>query len=449
MKKNSVLAFFLLIALSAGLLPVRTAASEAPELQCSSAVLMDAKYGELLYGKNANEKAYPASLTKLMTALLTLEAIESGAVREDTAVAADVSATADLVQGASTLGIKTGSVLTVEELLYCMLLPSANEAANMLASAVDGSIPDFVEHMNRRAGELGCRGTHFVNPHGLHDDQHYTTACDLALIMVEDLKYELFRTIISTAIHTIPATETHPEYYFFNTNALISNMYYQGYVYDKCIGGKTGRTDEAGRCLAAAAEDGDELFVSVVLGSGVITDSAGKEKQGQFTESTKLLKWGFQNFERVTITEEAKPVDKVTVTLSRQADEVMVKPSGSISRTMPVDLDPESIEKEIILYSDTVEAPVQEGQVLGVMKLTCGGELYGTLDLVAVSSVERSDLLYKKAQFIEFFRTTWVKLLLGGIGILLLILAVYLLVIRKKRRLRASRNRRRRPTRRP
>ena len=125
-----------------------------------------------------------------------------------------------------------------------------------------------------RAAELGCKGTHFVNPHGLHDPDHYTTAYDISLYMTEALKHELFRTIIHTATYVLPATAHQGEQTFYNTNALISNFHYSGYVYDKCIGGKTGTTDEAGKCLVAAAESGDTLLISVILGSGVVDPNA-------------------------------------------------------------------------------------------------------------------------------------------------------------------------------
>ena len=321
----------------------------------------------------------------------------------------------------------------MEQLLYCLLLPSANEAGNILAVAVDGSIEAFVEHMNTRAKELGCKGTHFVNPHGLHDPDHYTTAYDISLYMTEALKHELFRTIIHTATYVLPATAHMGEQTFYNTNALISNFHYSGYVYDKCIGGKTGTTDEAGRCLVAAAESGDTLLISVILGSGVV-DPNGAKRQGQFTESTKLLKWGFDNFRRVTISQGNDPVDKVAVTLSRQADEVMVKPEGEVVRTLPKDLDPSLIETTIHLNSDTVEAPVEEGQVLGTMTLSYEGTDYGSLDLVAVTSVERSELLYKKAQVAAFFQNFGVRVI--AVIVLILVIAVLLkvLVFRKERR---------------
>ena len=314
------------------------AAAEETDLNlfCTHAILMDANYNEILYEDSAYEKAYPASLTKVLTALLVIEAIEEGTISDDTMVTAGDTTNQGMVAGASTANIQVGETLSVEELLYCLLLPSANEAANILAVAVDGSIEAFVEHMNRRAGELGCKGTHFTNPNGLHEDDHYTTAYDLALMMSKALEYDLFRTIIGSVSHTVPATNMSEERVIYNTNGLISNWYYSGYVYDKCIGGKTGTTDQAGRCLVAAAEDGDTLLVSVILGSGPMEEEGyDKPRQGQLVESARLLKWGFSNFQRVTITQSDEPVAKVAVTLSREADEVNLKPQGSITRTLP------------------------------------------------------------------------------------------------------------------
>ena len=439
MKKYRILSLFLLLTLLLPAFSFPAAALEDPEPQCRAAILVDANYGEILYDKNAYEKAYPASITKVMTALLTLEAMERGELSGDTVVTVSEYAAKKDFSNESTANLKAGEQMTVEQLLYCLLLPSANDAAKALAEAVDGSTTEFAARMNRRAGELGCQGTHFVNPNGLHNEDHYTTAYDISLYMAEALKHDLFRKIIATPSYTIPATNLSKERFFYNTNGLISNLYYAGYVYDKCIGGKKGTTDEAGRCLVAAAESGDDFLISVVLGSGPIeVPGYSNLRQGQFTESSKLLKWGFQNFERVTITKGSEPVDKVAVTMSRQADEVMVKPQGSITRTLPKDLDVEQIEAEIHLFSHEVEAPVEAGQVLGTMKLSYEGEVYGTLDLVAVTSVERSDLLHKKAQAEEFLQSTGFKV---GLAVVLLVVAVVVLrlcVFRKRRRYRSG-----------
>lgn len=437
MKKYRILSTALLLSVLASLLTVPAAALEKPVLYCNNAVLLDGNYSEVLYDHNAYDRAWPASTTKVMTALLVMEALESGQLSPSTPVTAGPTRMQDIPagKGYAVASLKEGEVLTVEELLYCLLLPSHADAANVLAVAVDGTIEAFVDHMNRKAGELGCKGTHFTNTAGMHNTEHYSTAYDLALIFQAALEYDLFRTIIGTAVHTVPATNLSKERTFYNSNGLISTWNYTGYVYDKCIGGKTGNTDEAGRCLIAAAEDGDTLLISVVLGSGPVEVPGETElKQGQLLSSSNLLKWGFQSFHRVTITEDSQPVAKVAVSMSRQADEVNVKPQGSITRTLPRDMDLKAIKKEITLFPQPVEAPVYEGQVLGTMKLSYEGEVYGVLDLVAVTTVERSDLLYKKEQFISFFQQSGMQIALAAVLLLAAAVLLRVTVFRKGRR---------------
>lgn len=440
MKKYRFLSWLLLVPILLSLTPASAApAQEDLDLFCTHAVLLDANHGEILYDMNAYERAYPASITKVMTVLLALEAIEYGQLSLSTPITAGESRMQGVTETYVNAGIKLGEVLTVEELMYLTLLQSYADSANMLAVAVDGTIEDFVDHMNRKASELGCRGTHFTNPVGIHNDNHYSTAYDLALIMQESLNYDVFRTIIKTAKHTTPATNMSGERYYFNTNGLISNLYYDTYVYDKCIGGKTGTTDEAGRCLVAAAEDGDELLISVLLGSGPMeVPGETKLKQGQFRESKRLLEYGFNNFQRVTITKDSEPVAKVKVTMSRQADEVNVKPQGSITRTLPKSMDVNDIQADIHLFAEEVEAPVEAGAVMGIMTLYYGDETYGKLDLVAVTSVERSELLYKKQQFFQFFQNEGVRIILAVILFLAAIVVLRLTVFRRKKRPKAG-----------
>lgn len=435
MKKYRFLSLFLFAAIVCSLLVPASAAQEDLNLFCTKALLLDANHGEVLYDMNGSERAAPASTTKLMTCLLVLEAVQSGQLSLSTPITAGETTYQGLSGNFSTANIKVGEVLTVEELLYCLMLPSANEAANVLAAAVDGSIEDFVSHMNRRAGELGCEGTHFANPHGMDQENHYTTAYDLALMMQACLEHDEFTTVAGTPKHTVPATNTSKERELYNTNGLVSNWTYSGYLYDKCIGGKTGTTDAAGRCLVAAARDGDQVLISVILGSGPM-EVSGEEKlkQGQFRESRRLLEYGFNNFHRVTITRGDEPVDAVKVTMSRQADEVNVKPQGSITKTLPKSIDLDDIETDIRLFAKEVEAPVEEGAVMGVMTLSYEGEVYGELDLVAVTSVERSELLHKKQQFFDFFQTTGVKIILAAVAVVFILVALRLLVFRKRRR---------------
>ena len=440
MKKNRFLSALLLIPMVLSLtLPATAIGQDDLNLFCTNAALLDANHGDLLYDMKANERAYPASITKVMTALLVVEAISYGQLSPDTVVTVSSSAVQGIPSEYVTGAFKAGEEISIENLLYCMLLESDCDASNILAEAVDGTVPDFVAHMNRKAGELDCQGTHFTNTYGLHDENHYSTAYDLALIMEAALEYDLFRDVIKTPSYKVPATNLSGERYFFNKNALISNLYYEGYVYDKCIGGKTGTTDDAGRCLVAAAEDGDELLISVVLGSGPMqVPGDEKLKQGQFRESRRLLEYGFDNFHRVTITKDSEPVATVKVTMSRQADEVNLKPQGSIVRTLPKSMDLDDIETKIRLFAEEVEAPVEAGAVMGAMTLSYNGEVYGTLDLVAVTSVERSDLLYKKQQFFDFFQTTGVKLALTAALLLAAVVLLRLLAFPRRRRPRAG-----------
>ena len=160
----------------------------------------------------------------------------------------------------------------------------------------------------------------------------------------------------------IPATNLSEERTVRNTNALTSNWTYTGYLYRRGTGGKTGSTDEAGKCLVETAKDGDTYLISVILGSGPVTDANGEERQGQFYETIRLLDWGFDNFRRVTLAPEGTLVAKVKVNLSTQADEVNVKPQGEVTRTLPKDVDLDRVEMVPRLFSESVDAPVEAGR---------------------------------------------------------------------------------------
>lgn len=437
MKKYRLFSFLIALATTVSMLAVPVAALDDPDVKARHSILVDANYGEVLYDKNAYDKAYPASITKVMTALLVMEAMDAGQLTADTMITVSESSQQGLSIYGTTQNIKPGEIMSVLDLLYCLLVPSANEAANILAEAVDGDVATFVTHMNKRASELGCQGTHFQNPHGLHSDEHYTTAYDIALFTKEAMEYPLFREIVFTSVHETKPTNVSEARTFYNTNGLITQWRFLGYIYDKAIGVKTGSTEEAGNCLVSAAENGEDYLICVVLGAEIIKDSAGNiTDRQQFSESSRLMKWGFANFQRTTISRSEEPVASVAVTLSREREDVMVRPVGTITRTLPKDINVSALETTINLFAETVEAPVEEGQVMGTMVLSYEGTVYGTLDLIADTSVERSDLMYKKAQFLSFFERTGVKLLLGLVLVLAVLLLIWLLLVRKRRRYR-------------
>ena len=211
MKKTLIraISFFLTLSLLTGLLiPFASAIEyegvESMTVDATAALLIDLDTDQVLYEQAADEQRYPASITKIMTALLTLEAIGRGELDLNTEITVDAAALADITEDSSTANLQAGEKITVKNLLYCLLLASANEAANVLAMAVSGDIPTFVELMNQRAQELGMAGTHFVNPHGLHNADHYSTARDIYRMSKQAMTHATFREIVSTGRYTVP-----------------------------------------------------------------------------------------------------------------------------------------------------------------------------------------------------------------------------------------------------
>lgn len=432
MKKYRFLSLLLLLAL---LLPGAALALDDPGVEATAALLVDADHDVVLYEYNAHEKRYPASITKVMTALLTLEAVDRGELALSDMITAPPGIHNGLSADSSTANIKSGEIMSLENLLYCVLLPSANEACNVLAYVVAGGVDEFVALMNQRAAELGMTGTHFTNTHGLHDDDHYTTAWDIWLMSREAMKHETFREIVSTKQYTVPATNVSEQREFYNTNGLITAMKYSGYLYQPAIGIKTGSTGQAGLCLVSAAvQDGRTLYC-VVLGAELAHQPDNSYKRMNFVESSRLLEWGFDNFSYRTILESSDPVAQIEVTLS-DTDHVLVRPEGTLSALLPNDLDLSEFTQTVTLDAESVEAPVTEGQVLGKITLTYDGEEYGTLDLVALNDVERSELLYRIDRVEKFFANPWVKVAIAALILFILVLIIACSIHGKKRRRR-------------
>ena len=435
MKKYRFFSFLLALLLLLPVLAAPALALDDPDPQCGAAILVDGDYGDVLYEKNGYEKMYPASVTKIMTSLLVLEAIDRGELSLDTQVTASASAIASITADSSNVGIKAGEILTVEQLLYCDLVASANEACSILAETVGGSIEGFVELMNQRAAELGMENTHFANPHGLQDPDHYTTAYDIYLMAHEAMQHETFRTIVSTAKYEVPATNLGEKRTLRTTNALIDNWRIAGYTYSRAIGIKTGSTDAAGQCLAAAAvDDQGRTFYCIILKAQNVTEADGTTTRYSFKEAKRLLEWGFDNFSRITLMDESSVIREVPVSLS-DTDHVLVSPSGSVQRTMPIDYDPEQAELRVTL-PDSVEAPVEAGQKLGTVTLVYDGEELATLDMVATDAVVRSDFQYYVKTVREYLDMWWVRALIIAFVVLLLVLILWLAVIRPRRRRR-------------
>ncbi len=351
-----------------------------PEIGCKAAFVAELTTGKIVYEKNAHEKMYPASTTKILTALLVLENCEL----TDKAVVSQKAL--DLVpEGYSNANLMAGEEFTIYTLLQALLIPSANEAANVLAEHVSGSVEAFAELCNKRAEELGCEMLHFVNPNGVHSEDHYCTAYDLYLIAKECRKHDAFNEIVKTESFTVPATEVYKksDRTYSNSNLLIIPSS-QKYYYPFCTGIKTGFTTPAGQCLVSSSSYENVDLICVVLGGG--TNSLGLSER--FYDTIQLFEYVYNNYSYKTIAEENEVIVTVDVDkATKDTSSLDVVIDTEISSVLPKDIDRENIETVITIQND-IEAPIEQDQVLGEVTFKADGVNYTTY-LIASHDVEK------------------------------------------------------------
>ncbi len=354
---------------------------KGPSLNAKAAVLINASTGEVLYNKNMNQKMYPASTTKIMTALLVLENLDlSSTVTIDKETAETGECQINLIEGEK---------VTVEQLLYALLLKSANDAAVALAKEVDGSIPAFADRMNARAKELGAQNTNFVTPNGLHDDNHYTTAYDLAMITKEAMKNNEFRKIVTTLKYTIPETNKsdarvlhNPNKLLYSKTKILVNGVLKPLKYEGATGIKNGYTSEAERCLVAGAKRENIELISVVLK----TTATGK-----FADSIALLDYGFENYKSVPAIKKGDSFGKIKVIKGavRNVEIVAAKSSNLTILQNKADL---KVNTKVMIDNE-VAAPVSKGQKVGKVEIYTGNILVDAVDVVTAKQVDKGGIL--------------------------------------------------------
>ena len=416
---------------------VTALASNSPALDATAALLVSPDSGMVLYSKNADQKRYPASTTKIMTALLTLENVSN----LDETVTSEAVDFENVTADSSNAGILLGEQVTVRDLLYALMLPSANEAAYMLARHVGGSWEQFVDMMNDRAAELGCTGTHFCNPCGLHEEDHYTTACDLYLIAKEAMKDATFRDIVSTVQHRMAKTNLHEERIIYTTNQLIFSSF-QPWSYANCLGIKTGHTSQAGNCFVGYAEYGDAKLFSVVLGC---SDSSKEYPSvaASFTDTKKLCQWGFENFTSKTLARQGEEVTYTKVKLSTDTNQLLLTAKADVVALLPKDLDVKALEL-VEDIPEEVKAPVKAGDPIGTATYRYNGTDYGTVELVALNDIARSTVLFYADKLSTFFQSMVFKiLLLAAAAFFILHIFTHILFggVRRRRNRRKMRSR--------
>jgi D-alanyl-D-alanine carboxypeptidase/D-alanyl-D-alanine carboxypeptidase (penicillin-binding protein 5/6) len=350
-----------------GISPVVTIGDEEPltppEISAKAAVLIDAATGQIIFGKNENERLPMASTTKIMTTLLM---IESGGLDTEFVMGPEI-----LVEGSS-MGLLEGDLVSKLDLCYGMMLPSGNDAANATAYILGGGTAGFSELMNRKAAKLGMKNSHFVTPSGLHASNHYSTASDMAILTREALSNPEFAKIAAT--ESIKLEYGNPPYarWLSNSNKLLS-------LYNGCVGVKTGFTDEAGRCLISAAERNGVKLICCTL-----------DAPNDWADHTNLLDYGFEVVKPVEVEFEIEfdspedftadvvggNVDKVSLALERKPLLMSVK--GEIPET----------ECNIIL-PEFIYAPVAKGQTVGRAEFIYDGKAVDTVPVIAAESAEK------------------------------------------------------------
>lgn len=359
--------------------------------------------GLVLYEKNADQQMYPASLTKIMTAILVLENVKD----LDQETAAYPMWIQDMLYGtnASLGGLIVGEKLTIRQLLTSALVQSGNESAMILAGYVGSGgmadfmprdITSFVEMMNDKAKALGCTGTHFTNPTGLHSDNHYSTARDMAIMAKYAMQNPVFASLVKNYAVQLGQTNKHNDLWQYSTNKMLLTS--SPYYYAPVVGIKTGSTDEAGRCVISQAEDNGYRYFCVVMGA----PSTAAEPFPNFIETRQLYRWAFGTFSLKTLLEQGELMAEVPVKYSGDGKIAKLAVKDDVVKLLRNDISSDSIIYHTEL-PESIEAPVAAGDSVGTLHIMLMGEEIGTAELVATQD----------------FSLSWFRKALGTIGALL------------------------------
>ena len=396
--------------------PITVSAFEVTgfDITAKAGMLVSLDTGEMLYENNIDQKVYPASITKIMTALLMLES-ELFNPEGKIAVTEEVL---DMVLGTglSVSLMKAGEEFTQLDLLYLVLMASYGDSTYLAAQYYGGTVENFVAMMNAKAAELGLTGTHYSNPVGLHEEETYTTVRDIYTLTLYALKNEIFRQVCNSARYTF-STSNNPKRILSTTNFLQDST--TNYYYQYAKGVKTGFTDEAGRCLVSTAEYNGYSYMCILMGC-----PNDKQKRHEFAESTELYRWAFLNFSFKEVAKSDEPVCEMPVELSLDTDFVPLYFKEPFITILPNEANSSTIVVKTHLKSDSTDAPIKKGQVLGTADIIYAEKVVGTAELVAGNDVEASGILVTARLIKNIFTSVYMKILIA-----LAIIAVIIFII--------------------
>lgn len=431
LKKLFSIIFTFILVFSVLLTPFTASAYEITgfDITAKAGMLVSMDTDEILYSNNIDQKMYPASLTKIMTVILMLESEKydpAGKVAMTKEVQRLISGT-----GSAVSNLQIGEEITQLDLVYTVLMSSFGDCAYLAAVYYGGSVEGFVVQMNEKAAELGLTGTHYSNPVGLHEDENYTTARDVYTLMGYALKNETFKTVCGASRYTIEATNMSGKRTLSTTNFLLDNT--TNYYYQYAKGGKTGYTDEAGRCLVSFASYNGYNYMCVLMNCPPNAD-----KRYEFIESAELYRWAFNNFSFKEVANSTDPVCEMPVELSLDTDFVSLYFEKPFVTVLPNEADNSTIVVKTYLKSESVEAPVKKGDILGTADVIYAEQVIGTVNLVAGGSVKESKLLIALKYVKNFFGSVYMKVVyvliaLAVVIFILMIIRLNIARIRKRR----------------
>lgn len=421
----------MIVCLFSSLFTAQAAYTPDFEVNAKAVYMINTDTDTVVYEKNSTQRLYPASLTKIMTAIMVFESVPD-------LDAVTVTAGARLYDefmgiNISSAGIIPGEKLTMRELMYCMLMQSANEAASMVADYLsDGNVREFTQRMTQRAKELGCKDTNFVNPHGLHDDDQYTTAYDMYLIVKHALTFPIFEEIVGNYTYMIDATNKRDKFTLISTNKMLASG--SQYYYSPIRGIKTGTIDESGRNFISMATKNGYNYLTVLLGAPYFDENGNVLSTNYaFTQTKAFYEWAFERFEIKSILNSDESVTSVPVKLAKDVDSLLLVPKNEVTALVDVDITENHIQP-IFDVPDEVSAPIKKGQEIGRVRLMLAHEEIGSVPLVAATDIERDTLSYILFVMKNIVTSVWFIAIVAGIIVVIAIYVGYMIYINKNKR---------------
>ncbi len=399
------------------------------ETHCTALYLENMDTETVVYQKNADERRFPASTTKIMTYIITAENVED--IRDT-----NVKVKSSIIHmldgtGSSTSGIESGETLSVYQLLHCLMIPSGNDAALVLADFVgEGDISKFVEMMNEKAKALGCTHTHFENPHGLNDPNHYTTVSDMAKITKYALSLPDFLDICDQSTSDILGEDR----YLVTTNSMIDRHRGGDLYYKYAKGIKTGSTgNDSGYCLVSTASKGGYTYLCVAYGAPYEDENGIQYENGAIIDSINLYDWAFYNLSIKSVLNKNDLVKEIGLRFAWNKDTIQLSPEDSYSTILPDDVSVSSITRTYNV-PESIDTPVKAGDVIGTMTLSYNDQELCTINLVATETVDRSELLTSLDAIKNVVTSKWFIISISVIGLLIFIYLIIVIVYNRKRK---------------